>query len=286
MNSGQDCEAMSRMEATRKIRPATKNRIAASAASGVWRRKPSPKTAARITALAAARPATCDLPPLSATIELRGGLALTGKAPNRPASRLADAEAKEVAVDVRRLAGQAGKRARGRGALHHHHQGDDHGQSQDLEEIIGVADQGPRDGQGDLEVADNRQALQFQPQRQARRWSRRRARSARPAGAARNARSATMVGERGQRRGPAPPGLNRADMVADLPETVEGRPRAAGQAEEGRRLRKRDMHGDAGKKAGQHGYGEEIGHPAGAEKSGAHQKHADHQRQQGGQARA
>ncbi len=36
----------------------------------------------------ASRPASCERAPTSATMAVRGGLALTGKAPNRPASTL------------------------------------------------------------------------------------------------------------------------------------------------------------------------------------------------------
>ena len=114
-------------------------------------------------AAAAASPASCERPPLSATSAERGGLALTGKPPNRPDN----SPPRPMPIKSRLMSGrvprQAGKRARGGGALHHDDQSNDHRQSENLDEIFGV-DQGNRGmGRRDVEGADHRQALTFQP---------------------------------------------------------------------------------------------------------------------------
>ena len=52
--------------------------------------------------------ASCDRPPVSATMPVRGGLALTGNAPNRPGEHAAGAGAEEIAIDIGGLVGVGG----------------------------------------------------------------------------------------------------------------------------------------------------------------------------------
>ena len=73
---------------TRMMRSATNNRMPPSAASGTRCNKPVPNASSASTIAAAARPDSCDSPPVSETMPVRGGLALTGNAPNMPASTL------------------------------------------------------------------------------------------------------------------------------------------------------------------------------------------------------
>ena len=67
---------------TRTMRPATNSRIPASAASGMPASTPCRTSSNAAPRRRRRRPPTCERPPLSATMAVRGGLALTGKAPS------------------------------------------------------------------------------------------------------------------------------------------------------------------------------------------------------------
>ena len=93
------------------------------------------RTAASASASAAATsPADCETPPVSATIAVRGGLALTGKAPAKPASSVGDADAEKIPVDVGAAGGVGDKAAGGRRRLHHDDERDDERERRDRRE--------------------------------------------------------------------------------------------------------------------------------------------------------
>ena len=79
--------------------------------------------------------ASCDAPPVSATIAVRGGLASTGKAPMKPRERIGGADADEIPIDVRtvRAVRESPRRRRG---LHHHHQRNEHGERRDDAKLV------------------------------------------------------------------------------------------------------------------------------------------------------
>ena len=68
-----------------------------------------------------------------------------------------------------------------------------------------------------------------------------------------------------------------ADVVANQRQAVKHLPLAAGQAEQRRRLRDRDMDGDAREKPGHDRNGQKIGDPARPKHAGQHQNQADQQ---------
>ena len=257
---------MSRMTPRRKMRPAMKKRMAASAASGVCLRKrfAEPRDQRDRRPPRRAR-RSGSAPPDSATMAVRGGLALTGKAPNRPDSSDADAQAEKIPVDVRRLAGKAREGTGGRRALDHDHDGDDRGKTQNLAEIVGIDVGSAEMRRRDREGADGRQPLAFKTEDHGRD---RRARPARAAAPGRRGlrRSATTMTARQAR-----PVSHGQGLVSPIAICRRGGncPDPLGDPEKGRGLGQDDMDRDAAKKAGEYGNREQIGDPAGAEQAGA-----------------
>ena len=136
-------------------------------------------------------------------------------------------------------------------------------------------------GRRDVEGADHRQALTFKPQKQ--RGGGRADQRQQRAG---NARAQAFGGDDHGKTGQPEEQGRRPELVPmleDLPDAVKKAAGAARQSEEGGRLRDDDMHGYAGEKAGEDGDRQQIGHPSGAKKAGAHHHGANHQRQHGGQ---
>src|ERR1700704_5695504 len=101
------------------IRSATNNSTPPSAASGTWRNSVAPNANSASTIVAANSPDSCVRPPVSDTMPVRGGLALTGNAPNNPASTLPAPAPRKSRSTSAGLSGSDGKH-RGYGADHVH----------------------------------------------------------------------------------------------------------------------------------------------------------------------
>ena len=91
------------------MRSATNSRTPPSAASGTRFNSPVPNASSASTIAAAARPDTCDLPPVSETMPVRGGLAFTGNAPKMPARMLPAPAPRKSRSTSAGLSGSEGK---------------------------------------------------------------------------------------------------------------------------------------------------------------------------------
>ena len=231
---------------------------------------------------AATSTASCDRPPVSDTIAVRGGLALTGNRADQSRQDAAGADADEVAIDIRRLVGIRHERPRRRRGLHHDDDGDDQRQRHQLQPS---ADRNVGNGkrrQRDRDIAENRDAPAFKSQQHDGRGGRRPGRSARRECGRRSAPKSRSAPAR-QGRCTSVNRLVCGSCSARVARRCSIGPSGDGQPEDGRQLRDQDVHRDAGEKADGHRDRQQIGDPAETKNAADDQHNADHQRQHAGE---
>ena len=125
----------------RMIRSATNSSTPPSAAFGTCCSSVAPNASSASTIAAANSPDSCERPPVSDTMPVRGGLALTGNAPNRPARMLpapAPRKSRSTSAGLSRIGRE---RTRGRRRLHHHDDGDQEAKRQQARPLLGTRSQ-------------------------------------------------------------------------------------------------------------------------------------------------
>ena len=209
---------------------------------------------------------------------VRGGLALTGNAPNRPARTLPAPAPRKSRSTSAGLSGSDGNDARGRRGLHHHDDGDQEAQRHQPRPLLGREIRQGRRRQRCRHGADHGDALAFE--------------AGADHGERRRDQPDQRAGNFGADRLPTPATtastpkpdaerveVGRAELPRQLADAVEHRPARRRQAEHAGHLRHQDVHGDAGEKADRHRRRQQIGDPAQAEQAADDEDDADHQRQ-------
>ena len=206
---------------------------------------------------------------------------IDGKRADQARQDTADADADEIAVDIRRLVGIGRKGPRRRRRLHHNDNRNDQTERHQARQVSGRDDRDRKRRHPDRDRAENADAPALKPEQHHGRARQRKAdqRAGNP--------RIDLLGQGDDRQNSEADHKREcvclAEMFGEGRDALQDGALGRGQAEYHRQLRNQDMDRNPGEKADRHGYREQVGDPAQAENSGGEEQKSDHQRECCGQ---